>query len=121
MLADKRETLRLVTRCCILALDEDLEPREVRVEHMEKPSRGVLYVSNNVLAIAPVAFSQEREMLLICVEDAQILKLLQRDLHDLSVDIESSVTSSTLTTVSSASLRVRGSYTFQPSCCNFGK
>ena len=66
---------------------------------------------NDVLVIAPVAFSQEREMLLVCVEDAQILKLLQRDLHDLSVDIESLTTSSTLTTTSNASLGVQGSYT----------
>ena len=76
---------------------------------------------NDVLVIAPVAFSQEREMLLVCVEDAQILKLLQRVLHDLSVDIDSSMTSSTVTIISSALLGVRGSYTFQPSCCDLGK
>ena len=76
MLADKRETLRLVIRCCISASDEDLEPRGVRMEHMERLRSGVLYVNNDVLAITPMAFLREQEVLLICVENAQILKLL---------------------------------------------
>ena len=36
-------------------------------------------------ATALTAFSRKCEVLLICVKDAQILELLQRDLHEWSV------------------------------------